>query len=868
MKKKGAPGAAGDGGGGGGGGAHGGEDTRTGLLERENTTLSVELTFNKERLRACEQERDNLGRLYARSQETLQSARRDAEDVLEHTKRELTNNASLVKEFEGSIRSLREQLRRSEDEQARLREEQSLLLIKSQQLDKATAAKDELQEMVCQQDSLIVKQGEELKRVYEQLQQEEARNKIISEECVHLRYQAATTTTLQFFFKKPCLVTNTKHKCVSARGAAPAGGNANAGGRRTSLLHATAAAAGLGPGPAPGAGGAAHGGLASADGRPQAGGGRAAEQGAGPAGGGAAAPSSSGPSAAAAGAAGDHVPTDREANSIIHLGHRHIMYFGGRGAAGAPGPGPPGAGGPGAASSAGAVDDWSRVYVLSLEDFTWTCAGTIASNSDGSGNPLGVRSRLGHSATPMSKSKVAIIGGRNAAGASSSAPSSLGGARARPGSHPGEVLTLNTDTMRWQAHRPRYQSVSAAAGSFGGEGSAILSREGHATACLREKVYVFGGTSTATGTLLSDLCYLDLESMQVGQHFPTTPSVPCPRRGATLSSSELDARWLLVFGGRDADEHALNDVFVFELDKSSWFCPSIGGNLPRARSGHLAEAVGKYLIVHGGHASDGARLNDTWMLDTDSWEWECVHHIQSLTGTGIGGHAHPQAVGQAGVGAHAKAGAHHLGDARGVGHQAANPGGLKRAAGYAKANAAVMGAHKANAQYATLSGNRLFILRPSYEDRLEELEVVEFGFPDEMDIGGAHPGGGPARRRTSQISTRRASAVMGVAAGAHQAGAHHHQYVEHLHIRDEACTTLNSIQVSWEPPTKNVDRIASYRLMLATNTGAVREVFHGNVKRYKVANLRANTEYIFCVKAIYADGSHLWSDCKAFRTQH
>jgi hypothetical protein len=32
--------------------------------------------------------------------------------------------------------------------------------------------------------------------------------------------------------------------------------------------------------------------------------------------------------------------------------------------------------------------------------------------------------------------------------------------------------------------------------------------------------------------------------------------------------------------------------------------------------------------------------------------------------------------------------------------------------------------------------------------------------------------------------------------------------------------------------------------------------------------LRANAEYIFCVKAIYDDGKHVWSESKAFCTRY
>lgn len=40
----------------------------------------------------------------------------------------------------------------------------------------------------------------------------------------------------------------------------------------------------------------------------------------------------------------------------------------------------------------------------------------------------------------------------------------------------------------------------------------------------------------------------------------------------------------------------------------------------------------------------------------------------------------------------------------------------------------------------------------------------------------------------------------------------------------------------------------------------------GKETQFKVVGLKPNTEYILCVKAIYDDGSFLWSESKAFRT--
>jgi hypothetical protein len=75
---------------------------------------------------------------------------------------------------------------------------------------------------------------------------------------------------------------------------------------------------------------------------------------------------------------------------------------------------------------------------------------------------------------------------------------------------------LGADTLRW-----------APAPSKGAH--APLARLSHAAACVRERVYVFGGM-TGEGHLLGDLWSLDVDTMQ-WQHHITAGTIPCPRKG-------------------------------------------------------------------------------------------------------------------------------------------------------------------------------------------------------------------------------------------------------------------------------------------------------------------------------------------------
>lgn len=54
--------------------------------------------------------------------------------------------------------------------------------------------------------------------------------------------------------------------------------------------------------------------------------------------------------------------------------------------------------------------------------------------------------------------------------------------------------------------------------------------------------------------------------------------------------------------------------------------------------------------------------------------------------------------------------------------------------------------------------------------------------------------------------------------------------------------------------------------MMATTSGTVKEMYKGLNHKYKATNLKPQTEYIFCVKANYEDGSMTWSNPQPFMT--
>jgi hypothetical protein len=72
-------------------------------------------------------------------------------------------------------------------------------------------------------------------------------------------------------------------------------------------------------------------------------------------------------------------------------------------------------------------------------------------------------------------------------------------------------------------------------------------------------------------------------------------------------------RHVAVFGGYRSGSGLLNELWVLDLEWWQWSQPEVAGDVPQARRGHVMEALGDVVIVHGGY--DGqAHLDDLYVL--------------------------------------------------------------------------------------------------------------------------------------------------------------------------------------------------------------------------------------------------------------
>eukprot|EP00879_Flechtneria_rotunda_P025407 GHRR01026999.1.p1 GENE.GHRR01026999.1~~GHRR01026999.1.p1 ORF type:complete len:354 (+),score=123.29 GHRR01026999.1:930-1991(+) len=329
-------------------------------------------------------------------------------------------------------------------------------------------------------------------------------------------------------------------------------------------------------------------------------------------------------------------------------------------------------------------------------------------------------------------------------------------------------------------------------------------RLAHSAAVLRDKVYVFGGV-TNDGHLLNDLWALDLDNMHWTRCicYGYTPS---PRKGTSMCATE-DGRRLYLFGGHDGT-NLLNDCYYLEIERLMWSPINPTGTPPEPRENHVAAVLGKYLFVTGGCAE---ALPSTGMTMNGA--------LATAGGNGT--------VGAVGAGAGKRMSDTYVLDMyNGPAWEQLDDGAWGNSILWLKQMSVSSVMH----------GNKLYTLTPNLHEQLGELQVMELTLPEDIE-----------RMRAAKQRNQ--------------------EKVDNLELLDTAAATSTSLEVSWRPPSKNSERITGYKLMIATSTGVVREVFQGKGVSHAMTNLKPNSEYVFCVKATYDDGSFAWSESKAYSTK-
>ncbi|GAX74227.1 hypothetical protein CEUSTIGMA_g1676.t1 [Chlamydomonas eustigma] len=377
-----------------------------------------------------------------------------------------------------------------------------------------------------------------------------------------------------------------------------------------------------------------------------------------------------------------------------------------------------------------------------------------------------------------------------------------------------EVAVLNAETSVWE--RPN-------------TGRMFSPVNGHSASVVgRTKVMILAGMKGEAIT--ADVSIFNTDTMKW-----FTPQVkgverPAPR---TLHACTSIREKIFVFGGQAADDTLLNDLWIFDQDSNSWMHVNCYGILPSARHGAsiCASEDGRRLYLFGGN--DGSKaLNDVHYLDLEKLHWNAVPvHVGAQPEPREGHAAFVTSKYMVISGGCAQGGTKRLADVQVLDLYSPRWECLDEGQ-----YIGTMPFAKQHAVYTCFYGNKLFTLKPSVHEKLYELQILEVALPEDIERL-RH-----SRKRDLGLSER-------------------------LELADDAICGINSIELSWKPPTKNAERIEKYKLMIATSTGVVKDVYQGPEQRFRITGLKPNTEYILCVKALYDDGSFLWSESKAYMTK-
>eukprot|EP00198_Chlamydomonas_reinhardtii_P011691 XP_001701028.1 predicted protein [Chlamydomonas reinhardtii] len=85
-------------------------------------------------------------------------------------------------------------------------------------------------------------------------------------------------------------------------------------------------------------------------------------------------------------------------------------------------------------------------------------------------------------------------------------------------------------------------------------------------------------------------------------------------------------RSLYVFGGYSSSRGVTGELWTFHMDHHEWWQPNTTGDQPPPRRNHVAALVGGLLYIHGGFNGTEC-LDDTWVLDPQTWHWERLETV-------------------------------------------------------------------------------------------------------------------------------------------------------------------------------------------------------------------------------------------------
>jgi len=135
-----------------------------------------------------------------------------------------------------------------------------------------------------------------------------------------------------------------------------------------------------------------------------------------------------------------------------------------------------------------------------------------------------------------------------------------------------------------------------------------------------DKMYLFGGSSGQTLKDSSHYFYsLDMKGYK-WEVIHARGEVPTCRDDHTAVIYEGS---IVIFGGFSTDGERSNDLYRYYFRDNKWEKISVLGiDFPVPRAGHSAIVFGDSMVVFGGRDEDSNKLNDIWVFNFSTYQWE------------------------------------------------------------------------------------------------------------------------------------------------------------------------------------------------------------------------------------------------------
>lgn len=157
-------------------------------------------------------------------------------------------------------------------------------------------------------------------------------------------------------------------------------------------------------------------------------------------------------------------------------------------------------------------------------------------------------------------------------------------------------------------------------------------RYGHTLCYVKPFIIIFGGN---TGNMpLNDVWTIQLEKMPIVWskiEMPDSQSNPSPSprvyHASGLCTKGTASGMMIIYGGRDATETALNDTWGLRRHRDGrwdWLLAPYKSQeiTPKPRFNHNLFFIGQYMIVTGGRGKNITELMPTEVYDTEASEWK------------------------------------------------------------------------------------------------------------------------------------------------------------------------------------------------------------------------------------------------------